>query len=133
MHDRPTVDELLEAVADYLTGMVMPGTTGRMSFFARVGANAVNIVRREIALEEEHLAREWAGLDGLLGAETPPASLKDLRLALIERNRRLVTRIRFGEADQDPWRAQLMAHLRTTTLDKLAVTNPSLATEEARA
>jgi aminoglycoside phosphotransferase (APT) family kinase protein len=46
---RPTARELLEAVRGFLTDDVVPGTTGRLSFHARVAANMVAIVERELA------------------------------------------------------------------------------------
>ena len=49
-YGRPTVSELLEAVREYLTGSVMPATTGQVAFHARVAANALAIVAREIEL-----------------------------------------------------------------------------------
>jgi len=124
MQDRPTVDELLEAIGNYLVNDVMPNTTGRVSFHARVANNAVQIIRRELAGEEEHLAAEWNGLDGLLGAEARPTSLRELRAAVMDRNAALVDRIRAGDADSGPFRAAVIAHLKRSTRDKLSVTNP---------
>jgi aminoglycoside phosphotransferase (APT) family kinase protein len=49
-HGRPTASELLEAVREYLTGSVMPATTGQVAFHARVAANALAIVARELEL-----------------------------------------------------------------------------------
>jgi hypothetical protein len=49
LHGRPTAGELLEAVEEFLRGDVMPGTTGGLSFHARVAANVVAIVARELA------------------------------------------------------------------------------------
>ncbi len=132
MHDRPTVDELLEAIGNYLVDDVMPNTQGRVSFHARVANNTVQIIRRELQHEEAHTAREWAGLDGLLGPEPVASSLQSGRDALQERNAELVRRIRAGDADAGAWRSELLSHLRRTTLDKLAVTNPSLAADESR-
>ena len=41
--------ELLDAVRRYLIDDVMPATTGRMSFHARVAANMLAVVERELA------------------------------------------------------------------------------------
>jgi aminoglycoside phosphotransferase (APT) family kinase protein len=49
-HGRPTSSELLEAVREYLTTQVMPATTGQLAFHARVAANALGIVMRELEL-----------------------------------------------------------------------------------
>jgi hypothetical protein len=99
MQDRPSVDELLEAVAGFLQNDVMPNTTGRLNFHARVSSNVIQMLRRELSLEEEHFAREWAGLDLLLGAQERPPSLAEWRHALVARNDALSGRIRAGDAD----------------------------------
>jgi len=49
-HGRPTASELLDAVREFLTGQVMPATSGQLAFHARVAANALAIVAREIEL-----------------------------------------------------------------------------------
>ena len=49
-YGRPTVSELLEAVGEYLTGSVLPATTGQVAFHARVAAHALAIVARELEL-----------------------------------------------------------------------------------
>ncbi len=49
-HGRPTASELLEAVREYLLGSVLPQTSGQLSFHARVAANALAIVARELEL-----------------------------------------------------------------------------------
>jgi hypothetical protein len=46
---RPTARELLDAVHQFLTDDVVPGTTGHLSYQARVAANMVAIVERELA------------------------------------------------------------------------------------
>jgi aminoglycoside phosphotransferase (APT) family kinase protein len=49
-YGRPTVSELLDAVRGYLTGQVMPATDGQLAFHARVAANVLAIVARELEL-----------------------------------------------------------------------------------
>jgi aminoglycoside phosphotransferase (APT) family kinase protein len=49
-YGRPTATELLEAVREYLLGSVLPQTSGQLSFHARVAANALAIVARELNL-----------------------------------------------------------------------------------
>jgi aminoglycoside phosphotransferase (APT) family kinase protein len=66
-YGRPTARELLEAVRELLTDRVMPQTSGQLSFHARVAANAVAIVERELALGTPRAAppcgeRDWAVL-----------------------------------------------------------------------
>jgi aminoglycoside phosphotransferase (APT) family kinase protein len=47
-YGRPTASELLDAVRGYLYEQVMPATTGQLSFHARVAANVLAIVAREL-------------------------------------------------------------------------------------
>ncbi len=129
MQDRPNVDELLAAVAGFLQDDVMPSTSGRVSFHARVAANVIQMLRRELSSEEEHLDREWKGLDGLIGFQERPLSLAESRMALLSRNEDLSRRIRDGEADDPAFRTQLLGHLREVMRDKLAVSNPGLLAE----
>jgi aminoglycoside phosphotransferase (APT) family kinase protein len=49
-HGRPTAGELLEAVREFLTAQVMPASTGQLAFHARVAANVLGIVARELEL-----------------------------------------------------------------------------------
>ena len=49
-HGRPTASELLDAVRGFLTDQVMPATDGQLAFHARVAANVLGIVAREIEL-----------------------------------------------------------------------------------
>jgi hypothetical protein len=47
---RPTASELLDAVRGFLTDQVMPATTGQLAWHARVAANVLGIVARELEL-----------------------------------------------------------------------------------
>ncbi|MGE5596418.1 MAG: DUF6285 domain-containing protein [Hyphomicrobiales bacterium] len=127
MQDRPSVDELLEAVANFLHNDVMPNTAGRLSFHARVAGNVVQMLRRELATEEDQLAEEWEGLNGLLGGEPRPATLREWRERTHARNAELAERIRSGAADSGPFRDEVFAHLRRVTHLRLTVSDPRLA------
>jgi aminoglycoside phosphotransferase (APT) family kinase protein len=63
-YGRPTASELLDAVRGYLTDEVMPATSGQLSFHARVAANVLGIVARELELgtapDDSDLARAVA-------------------------------------------------------------------------
>ncbi|MEY2469557.1 MAG: hypothetical protein QOF21_2255 [Actinomycetota bacterium] len=60
---RPTAREILAAVRGYLTEDVMPGTTGQLSFHARVAANMLAIVERELAQDTPaHDGDDWPSL-----------------------------------------------------------------------
>lgn len=117
MQDRPDTVELLEAVATFLREQVVPATEGQVAFHARVAANTLDIVRREVQLGPTAQASELARLHALLG----PAAPADLADA----NRLLCTRIATGELDAAT--PGLIDHLRQTTRDKLAIDQPGYA------
>jgi len=63
LHGRPTAREMLDAVRGFLTEDVMPNTTGRLSFHARVAANMLGIIERELAQPGElRSGDDWATL-----------------------------------------------------------------------
>jgi hypothetical protein len=51
LYGRPTAAELVAAVADFLDNDVRPSTEGQVSFHARVAANVLRIVERELTDE----------------------------------------------------------------------------------
>ena len=75
LHGRPTAAELLEAVEEYLRDDVLPGTSGRLSFHARVAANVVAIVARELSSGPGQSVARSAELAGLgVGSEAELAA-----------------------------------------------------------
>jgi hypothetical protein len=124
MQDRPSYDELLGAVERFLEQEIMPNVEGSRRFHARVAANVLRIVRRELEREEEHLAAEWDGLSQLLGAAERPAGRPALREAIRSRTTELCERIQRGDADEGGFREAVLAHVRRSVRDKLLVTNP---------
>ena len=122
MNDRPSAQELLLAVGRFLQDEAVPALPVHLGYQARVAANVVAIVAREIGTEDRHQREEWERLGGLLGDDLrPPGSREELRVALLDRNRELVSRIRAGEADSGEWRGALVSHLKQTVADKLRV------------
>ena len=125
MQDRPTYTELLEAVQHFLETDVVPALDGPKKFHARVAANVLAIVRRELQSEDAQLGSEWRRLDAVLDTAPPPPTERDaLRQQLAQRTAALCARIRHGDADNGPWRDAVLAHVRQTVIDKLAVANP---------
>ena len=124
MQDRPTCSELLQAVQQFLETDVVPALEGPKKFHARVAANVLAIVRRELESEEVQLLSEWSRLDGLLGTVPLPGQRDALREQLRQRTAELAERIRHGDADAGDWRRAVLAHVRQTVVDKLAVANP---------
>ena len=122
MQDRPTYDELLAAVEHFLDAEIVPNAPGARGFHARVAANAIRTVRRELQHEDAQLAAEWTGLDRLLGPSDMPTGREALRTALRARNEQLCELIRTGEADD----AAVLDHVRGVVRSKLAVTDPDL-------
>lgn len=113
MQDQPTVGELVEAVADFIRNHAMPQLQGHAAFHARVAANALDIVKRELEVAPAANAEEAARLKTLLGME---GSLEDL-------NRELCRRIETGEVGLDT--PGLKDHLWRTTLIKLSIDQPN--------
>ena len=115
MQDEPTPEELIKAVADFLRNDIAPEISGHNAFKLRVAINALDLVTRQLALEEASDAAEAARLSQLVGMQG----------ALGELNRVLAERIAKGELDlQTPG---LSEHLWQTTLAKLAVDQPNYA------
>lgn len=113
MQDRPDPIDLVRTVAATLREKLMPQLSGSSAFEARVAANALDLVARQ--LERTGDAAEVQRLEALLGRT---GSLDEL-------NRELCARIADGRlAAADP---RLKDHLWATTLDKLAVDQPTYA------
>jgi hypothetical protein len=115
MQDEPTPTELLKAVADFLRTEIAPQIAGHPAFKLRVSLNALDLVVRQLGLEQDSHRAEAERLVQLLGMQ---GSLNEL-------NRMLAERIAKGEIDlQTPGLAD---HLWQTTMDKLAVDQPNYA------
>ena len=115
MQDEPTPTELVKAVADFLRTEIAPVIQGHNAFKLRVGINALDLVTRQLALQEPSDAAEAARLKSLLGIDG----------SLMELNRALADKIAKGEVDLDT--PGLKEHLWQTTMDKLAVDQPNYA------
>ena len=113
MMDQPSSLELVTAVREFIEKHAMPELQGRTAFHARVAANALAIVARELEQGAKANAEELARLQTLLGLD---GSLEEL-------NRELCRRIRSnGLAADDP---SLAAHLTHATLAKVAIDQPN--------
>jgi Ser/Thr protein kinase RdoA (MazF antagonist) len=76
LYGRPTVSELLEAVREYLLGSVLPATTGQVAFHARVAANTLAIVARELELDQRAGSAGSADLASRVAASLAVANPK---------------------------------------------------------
>ncbi len=115
MQDRPDPVELVRTVAETLRLRLMPQLSGAAAFEARVAANALDLVARQLELAGASDADEHRRLVALLGHDG----------TLAELNRELCARIADGRiAPADPLLAE---HLWATSLAKLAVDQPTYA------
>jgi hypothetical protein len=112
VYDPPSARTLVAAVREFLEQDAMPKLEGRSAFHARVAANALAIVERQLEQGPEQEAAEALRLVELLGREG----------TLDELNRELCQRIRAGAVGLES--ETLVEHLRETTLAKLAADQP---------
>ncbi|GAB2888468.1 DUF6285 domain-containing protein [Nocardioides pacificus] len=112
LHTYPDASEIVVAVREFLEHDVMPATEPGLSFHARVAANLLRTLERELALGPGGEERFQHRL-----AELGAADEEDLA-------RRIRTR------DLDPADERLLDALRTITGDRLAVANPKYLSDE---
>lgn len=125
MQDRPTSVELLEAAADFVESELVPAIQGARQFQARVVANVMRIVAREIKMEDPLVRSEVKALALLLGRDKPHLhSIDDLHKAAATMGEELTAKIRTGEADDGDWRGEVLAVVRQSVEDKLRIANP---------
>ena len=105
-HDVPTAGQLVEAVREFLERDVMTNTEGRVQFHARVAVNVLKMVERELADGEEQ-----ADLHASRLASLGVASEKELCDAI-------------ASGALDDRLDEVVAVVRATVADKLAVANP---------
>ena len=108
-HDLPDAAGLVQAVREFLEGDVMAATTGRVRFHARVAANVLAMVERELAAGDEPAERHAAGLAGL-GVSSETELARAIRDGSLD-----------GRLDE------VMRFVRATVRDKLDVANPGYA------
>ncbi len=112
MQDQPAPDEILAAVAAFLRNTVMAETESHTAYQARVAANAIDLVRRQIALGAAGEDAELERLQALLGHGG----------TLAELNAELADALASGAKDLTT--PGVPEHLRATTLEKLRVDQP---------
>lgn len=108
-YGRPLAAELVAAVAEFLETDVRAATSGQVNFHARVAANALRIVERELLDESQAESR---------------AALADLGFADEEQ---LAAAIRAGELDERA--GDVLAALRILVRNRLAVAHPGYDSE----
>jgi len=111
----PRSDELLKGVRDFLRADAAGALEGRNQFLARVAANSVDIVLRELAYGADAAAWEAQALHGLLNRK---GEVSELRAALCKA-------IRLGEVDLQ--RQELHAYLRDSVYAQVMIDQPGYA------
>ncbi|HWA63559.1 MAG TPA: DUF6285 domain-containing protein [Caulobacteraceae bacterium] len=119
MQDHPTPAEVIGAVAVFLKTIVAAETTGATSFQARVAANALEMMKRDLENSPADDAAEKDRLNAILGHD---GTLFDLNVELAKR-------IESGELGLET--PGLKEHLWKTTMAKLAVDQPTYAAYRA--
>jgi hypothetical protein len=104
IYGRPTAAELVAAVADFLDNDVRAATDGQVNFHARVAANVLRIVERELL--DESTADVTDALAALGFADESA----------------LAAAIRAGKLDDRP--GDVLPCLRTLVRHRLAVAHP---------
>ena len=115
MIDAPHGADMLDAVARLLRDTLIPQLPADTVFQARVAANAVDLVAREMRL----------GGTAQTDATTRLKALLTLDASLPELEAELASRIHEGQVGADT--PGLMDHLWATTLAKMAIDQPSYA------
>ena len=115
MMDQPSALELVTAVREFIEKHAMPELQGRTAFHARVAANAIDLVRRQIRTGEHLEQASHERLRALLGQDGPPEALE----------RALCERIRDRSLDAST--PGLLDHLMACTLAKMSIDQPSYA------
>ena len=128
---RPTQEELLLAIADFIQSDIRPAIDDKaLRFRCLIAANLARMCVLERRMEEWHDGIELDGLRALQAdlGDVPDAlpATKEARADLLQTlNDRLAAAIRDGDADVDT----SLNHLRQVLKGRLGVTNPRFDTE----
>jgi hypothetical protein len=117
--EHPRAEELVEAVARWID-TVRPQLGPRDAFLARVAANALGVVRRELIQGPAAEAAASARLEALLGHKG----------TMTELTADLCARLREGEMDAGT--PGLLAALKANVTDQIAIDQPAYAPDPAR-
>ena len=115
MLDAPTPVEILEVVAAMIRDQLVPQLPPDAVFHARVAANAIDLVRRQLQTGDALEAASLSRLQQLLGHQGDAPALE----------RELCERIRNGSLTTDS--PGLIDHLMACTLAKMSIDQPSYA------
>lgn len=117
MQQPPTAAELLSTVVEVLTDEVVPALTGPVQHHARVAANLVAIVERELRLGGDAATRERAAIAALLDSDDGTSDVATLRA-------RLAAALRSGMADDETIDENVWRTLMAVVRDDLSIAKP---------
>jgi hypothetical protein len=135
MQDRPTAQELIAAVAQFLGDELVPSLgDARLRFRALIATNVLAIVGRELEAAEPLAREQWQRLAALLErpAGERPAHPRVLAEDILAMSRELCQAIRAGRADDGPAYEAVLEHARQTLIEKLSISNPRFVAALAR-
>ncbi len=114
MHDDPSISELLHGVIDFLATVAGPQLTGHAQFHARVSANALALIDRDISDRAGNEAHAILAYRALL--QTDQNKLASLETLVCDK-------IRSGELDINS--PNLLTTLRQICRNQVVVDQPS--------
>ena len=120
MQQPPTAAELLATVVEVLNDEVVPALTGPVQHQARVAANLVAIVERELRHGSGAAIRERASIDRLLDADSDADGTGDLATL----RARLASELRRGMADDETMNERVWRTLMAVVRDDLSIAKP---------
>jgi len=113
MNNPPSKEELIISIINFLENDIIGELKGQKRFHAHVAKNSLNIVLRQLRLEEENNSREKKRLKEILKIE---GNLKDLNQILCEK---------INNEEIDINNDELIDHLYKTTMEKLSIDQPN--------
>ena len=113
MNNPPSKEELIISIINFLENDIIGELKGQKRFHAHVAKNSLNIVLRQLRLEEENNSKEKKRLKEILKIE---GNLKDLNQILCEK---------INNEEIDINNDELVDHLYKTTMEKLSIDQPN--------
>lgn len=114
-YDRPTKEELVSSVREFLEEKLLPELKGHTGFNTRVAINVLKTVERELKIGEQVSKETRERLANIINNKDENISNKELNIQLCQ----MIDSRELTYKNQD-----LVNHLWHTTMGKLAVDNP---------
>ena len=113
MNNPPSKEELIISIINYIENDVISELKGQKRFHAHVAKNSLNIILRQLSLEEENNSKEKKRLTEILKFD---GDLKELNRILCEK----INNDEINIKDNN-----LIDHLYKTTMEKLSIDQPN--------